>query len=213
MSTTTHTWDEHRERFVEATGDAPSSDLEARILDVFERHPTLVIAGVDHVAGRYERGLVRAPWVVLAMHVEEAAASSARASVPVQDERDRDRARSRAAQWMRVVGLLFESESELRDELFGERGMLRDFANDSELAEALIDLWHDLRPIGQRIEREAVERGRLNVAARAATRSRPSEIVEGTATIASQTPVMPRSSSVPSDAEIDALLLTGTAIA
>lgn len=213
MSTTTHTWDEHRERLVEATGDVPSSDLERRILDVFERHPTLVIAGVEHVAGRYERGLVRAPWVVLAMHVEEAAASSARASTPVQDERDRDRARSRAAQWMRVVGLLFESESELRDELFGERGMLREFANDSELTEGLLDLWHDLRPLGERIEREAVERGRLSVAARAATRSRPSEAVEGTATIASQTPVMPRSSPVPSDAEIDALLLTGTAIA
>src|SRR3954454_21727117 len=99
--TATYTWSEHRERLVEATGDAPSTELEQRILDVFERHPALVVAGVEHIAGRYERGLVRAPWVVLAKHVEEAAAASARASVPVRDERDRARARSRAAQWMR----------------------------------------------------------------------------------------------------------------
>lgn len=206
----THTWDEHRDRLVEATGDVPSSDLERRILDVFERHPSLVIAGVEHVAGRYERGLVRAPWVVLAMHVEEAAAASARASVPVQDERDRERARSRAAQWMRVVGLHFDSEAELRDELFGERGMLREFADDSELAEALLDLWRELRPAGEQIEREAVERGRLSVAARvAAARPRPSE-AESTATVAGP-PCTPRPSLVPSQAEFEALL-SGTLV-
>src|SRR3954471_18256202 len=104
--TATYTWSEHRERLVEATGDAPSAELEQRILDVFEQHPTLVVAGVEHIADRYQRGLVRAPWVVLAKHIEEAAASSARASAPVRDERERGRARSRAGQWMRTVGLL-----------------------------------------------------------------------------------------------------------
>lgn len=207
----TYTWSEHRERLIEATGDAPSAELEQRILDVFERHPSLVVAGVEHIADRYQRGLVRAPWVVLAKHVEEAATASARASAPVRDERDRDRARSRAAQWMRTVGLLFDTESELRDELFGERGMLRDFAGDSELAEGLVDLWRDLRPVAERIEYEAAERGRQDVAARAASRRPRPSGVERTATVAADPSFPPRSSLVPSQDEIEALL-SGTLV-
>jgi hypothetical protein len=158
-SSPTYVWSEHRDRLIEATGDAPSAEIEQRIVDVFEKHPSLVVAGVEHIVGRFERGLVRAPWVVLAMHVEEAAAASLRASVPVRDERDRDRARSRASQWMRTAGMHFDREDEIRDELFGDSGMLRQFADDTELVDELLALWATVRPVGVQLEAEAVERG------------------------------------------------------
>lgn len=160
---TEYVWSDTRYDLIDRWADSPRPELEQRIITVFENHPQLVIDAAEHIADRYESGLVRSPWAVLAKHVEEAADTATRSTRPVRGDRDRERARQRASQWMRTAGMHFDREDEVRDELFGERGMLRQFAGDTDLVDDLLELWHEQRPRGEQVEREAEERARRYV--------------------------------------------------
>jgi hypothetical protein len=152
---TTYTWQSLRDTYTTEWIDSPNAQLEQRILDVFERHPQLVVEAAEQVDQRFKRGVVRAPWVILAKHAEEGAVVAERATVPIKGERDKAKAVERAEQWIRAAGVLFDREAEIEAELF-ER-MLRPYANDSELRERLLQLWHDERPRGELAEQEASE--------------------------------------------------------
>lgn len=155
---TEYVWSDLRDALVIRWSDIPSADLEQRVLDVWERHPQLVTDAWEQIDERYARGVVRSPWAVLAKHVEEAAVIAERSSKAVTDDVDRTKAQQRGARWVRSTGIHFDRESEVRDELFGDFGMLRAYRNDDELVDALLTLWESERPRGERTEREAEER-------------------------------------------------------
>jgi hypothetical protein len=161
MSTTEYVWSVLRDDLVARWADSPHAPLEQRILDVWERHPQLVLDAAEHVAERYERGAIRSPWAVLAKHVEDAAANADRADRPAM-RRDKAKQRARAEQWLRATGVHFDLEREVEDELFGDRGMLRAYADDDGLREAMLALWQHERPRALRSELEAAGRMRLN---------------------------------------------------
>jgi hypothetical protein len=154
------------------TGDGPNQTLEAQLVELFERHPHDVSAAVEHVAGRYERGEIHAPWVILLKHAQETVEVRERAnSATATDERGRDKAMLRARQWMRNVGIHYDLAREVEDELrhgftSGMTGGLK-ITNDEDIVE-LLGLWRQLRPLGEQVEREAEERGRRYVAQRKA---------------------------------------------
>lgn len=166
---TEYVWSELRDPFTAHVGESPSAAIEQRIIDVFSKHPVVVTQGIEHVRERYDRGLVRSPWPVLAKHVEEERDAAERAtSVRATDTSDRRKLVERADCWIRSTGHYFDSEGELLDELFGDVGMLRQYAKDDELRERLLMLWRQRRveveiaerEYAQRVEREREERRR-----------------------------------------------------
>lgn len=177
---TEYVWSTMRDDVIAHCGDTPSAAIEQRILDVFEHHPRLVLHAIAHVVARWDQGVVRSVWPVLAKHVEEAATSDARASKTVSDKGDRVKAREQGAAWIKSSGLYFDRESDVDDELFGSveldddgeplldesgkqrrfGGLLRAFADDAELRDELLTLWATERPRGERAERESEERQR-----------------------------------------------------
>jgi hypothetical protein len=158
----TFVWTETRLRAIELFRDAPSAELEQRILDVFLEHPHLVIEAVEKIGRRYANGQVRMPWAVLAKAVSEMTSTLEGAAT---DERDRDKAIRRAEQWVRAAGKHFDSHAEIEDELFGDRGILSAWRDDDTLRGRMAKLWREVRPEGHLIAEQAEMRARSYVAA------------------------------------------------
>ena len=157
-----YVWSEMRDPFIEHVGATPSGAVEQRIIDVFTQHPKLVEQAIAHIGERYDRGLIRSPWPVLALQCEELRDKlSATGDVHASDRRDRAKARERGARWIKATGIHFDREAEVADELFGHFGMLRDYADDAQLRDELLTLWAAERPRGERCEAEALERMRV----------------------------------------------------
>jgi hypothetical protein len=109
---------------------------------------------------------VRSGWAVLRHRLE--AATEARSDVRVTAPDEREARLAAAEVWMRHAGLHVASEGEVLDELFGERGRLRAWASDDALQLRLLELWRRVRPEGEQIEREELERAEHHKRARAA---------------------------------------------
>lgn len=150
---TEYHWGPLRDHAIASFGDTPGSDLEQRIIDVFVQHPQIVAALIDAVAARVKAGKVRSGWAILATECER---STTTADTRATDTTDRDRAKRNAAQRINAELLHFDRESEVVDELFGERGHLRHWP---ELEDEYVALWQQNRPRGELVERQAEERG------------------------------------------------------
>lgn len=165
---TTYVWAELRDAFALRVGDAPGAQIEQQFLDAFDQHPELVAEALDYVAERHARGLVRSPWPVARLHVSALVDTAQRAaSATAQGGGDKRARVQRAQAWIRAAGIHFDRESELVDELFDSPGaMLKAYASDDELREQMAALWREVRPAGERVEREELERAQMWVAAR-----------------------------------------------
>ena len=71
---------------------------------------------------------------------------------------------------MHNAGVHFPSESEIVDELFNSRGLLRDFTDEATRAE-MLSLFRELRPLGEQVEREELERAEKQKEQRASLRA------------------------------------------
>lgn len=174
-----YVWADMRDPFIERVGSAPSAAIEQRIIDVFEKQPKLVELAIAHVGLRFEQGLIRSPWPVLAQHVEETREAQGKArEVRASDASGRVKAREQGQRWIRSTGVHFDREHEVEDELFGMTdadtngellkdsdgrvrrfgGLLPGYADDAELRDELLALWAAERPRGAKSERESIER-------------------------------------------------------
>jgi len=133
-------------------GTMPHPETAAAIANVYAKAPTAVAKAIDRTAADYETGSIRSPWGVLKSRVQQITitkTSNARAN-------DNEKAVQRAEQWIRNAGLHYDRWDEIHDELYGDRGKLRDHpATEPRMRE----LWHDLRPLGEQVEHEAIQRG------------------------------------------------------
>ena len=66
-------------------------------------------------------------------------------------------AEARAERYVRNAGYLLDRESELEDALWGDHGILRHSSNDA-LRERLLTLYRALRPQGEQVEADFLER-------------------------------------------------------
>jgi hypothetical protein len=171
---TEYVWTELRDRAVRAfNGDTPHGETEERLLTVFQENPVLVDTTMQRVADLFTAGKVSRPWPYLAKACEDAVKPGA--DVTVTDVRERDRAVARAEQWLRAAGgylpAVVEGVSrELLDELFGDRGLLRNWASDQLLRQRMLDVWDEVRPWFENTEwnanaRAVVRRGQRQKAA------------------------------------------------
>lgn len=152
---TTVSWASVRQGAIKTFHEIPHAAVEQEIIDVFAVQPQVVIDAIERLAARVESGHVRSGWAVL--RKELARAVEAPSSVTVELD-DRERRVANAERWLRNAGVHFDRESEVLDELFGERGTLKAWAGDELLRGRLLELWRTLRPKGERAEVAELER-------------------------------------------------------
>jgi hypothetical protein len=151
-----YSWNQMRDNFSNAVDDSPSAEMEERVLIVFRSSPALVEASMNKVIAAQQAGRVRSPWPFLATAVEQRA-TGAGADVIVSDADERQKALRQAKMWLRNAGVHYDRWAEVDEELF-ERGMMRPWADDETLRANIQLRWQELRPLGERVEREELER-------------------------------------------------------
>jgi hypothetical protein len=155
MSTTeTFHFEDTYQRACELFHDTPSAAQEQTLLDAFERGPRFVNDLIDRIATDVASGKINSGWAVTTKRLT----LSPRQNLTVTDKPDRQRAADNAERWIENAGVHFDRETELLDELFGDTGRLRQWRNDQELRQQMLNKWRTLRPLGEQAERELEER-------------------------------------------------------
>lgn len=149
-------WQTLRNTIIRETSDFPGGHLEDELITRYSENPQAVEQAVEKILAGYRAGKVRSVWGALKAEI-------ARAFDPANNPKH-DRSNSRkhaiehAEQWLKNAGLHFDRQTEIHDELFGERGLLAAHA-DPKTKQHLAERWQELRPLGEQTEREANERG------------------------------------------------------
>jgi hypothetical protein len=159
-------WQTLRNQFMRAIGgDPPGSQLEDELIAAYTDHPTVVERSIEKITLAYQAGKIRSPWGALKAEVAKAVDA---ARNPTHDKgSSKQKAIARAEQRTRNELLHYDRWEEAEDELFGDRGTLRDHDNPT-LRQRMETLWTELRPAGELVEAEAEERARRYVEQRAA---------------------------------------------
>lgn len=136
-------------------GQTPGRDLEASLVEQFERQPEAVIAAVEKLGERFAAGRVRSPWPLVLRELDQVD----RASIRADGKAERALRVRQAEAWIRNAGLHAPTEAECVDELFESRqALLTPWAADDVLRQRMCSLWRELRPIGEQIDRDLAER-------------------------------------------------------
>jgi hypothetical protein len=128
-------------------GTIPHPDTSNAIARVYAHAPQAVTNAIDRIALEYQDGGIRSPWGILKSRVQQIQTTER----TTNRANNRDKAIACAEQWVRNAGIHFDRESELIDELYGDRGMLREH---QDTRDRILELWRELRPIGEQIEAE-----------------------------------------------------------
>lgn len=147
------TWADIRQNISTQFGEPPGPQLENEIINAFQKNPQAVIKAADEVANALHAGEIHSGWPILRKRTERITNPLRNVTVPRPDARAK--AISRAEKWMKNAGMHFDTESEVEDELFGDRGMLRDWP---DLKPQFLELWKQARPIGQQLEQDLHDR-------------------------------------------------------
>lgn len=148
------TWHELLDQAIRDFGDPPGAQLEQKLVDAYAEHPAAVQVTLRKVAEQHKKGTVRQPWGLV--QAELAKQISVRANIPATAERAV--AEARAEQWMRAAGLHFDRWPEVEDDLFGDRGRLHPWHTDDALKQRMERLWNEVRPAGEALEHDQLER-------------------------------------------------------
>lgn len=159
-------WATLRDQAIKAfNGELPNATTEQDLIDAFTTNPLAVTKTLNDVAEQHANGKTRSGWAVwrsrtLAVHNAT--------NITVQIEDDRETKIAKAEAWIRNAGLHYDRETEIEDELFGDLGLLRNWAADEQLRQRILNLWRQKRPAGEQTEREQIERAEKWKATRAA---------------------------------------------
>lgn len=149
-------WQTLRNQFMRTIGgDPPGAQLEDGLIQAYATHPEAVERSFEKIALAFKAGKIRSPWGALKTEVAKAVDA---ARNPTHDKgASRTRAVERAEQRIRNELLHYDRWPEVEDELFGDRGTLRDHTTPA-LRQRMEDLWHELRPLGELTEHQAEQR-------------------------------------------------------
>lgn len=153
---TSYDWTTIRTDAIRRFQDEPSPKLETEILDVFRATPARVVTAINQIATDYANGKIRSPWGALRARLQRG--GTAGDSIIATDLHDRETAIAKAERWIRNAGLHYDLKREVDDDLFGDTGSLRDWADDELLHSRMLTLWREHRPRGEKTEAEADQR-------------------------------------------------------
>jgi hypothetical protein len=146
-------WQDLRTHLIDTYGETPRPETEAVIINAYQLHPAALEATALTLTADVKAGTIRSGWAVLR---SRAGSISGPPSNPARDTgAERQKKLNHAEQWVRAAGIHYDEPTEIEDELFGDRGQLRNYPN---LKDHILDYWANHRPTGLRLEREADER-------------------------------------------------------
>ena len=146
-------WGELRNHLIEQYGDTPRPETEAVIIAAYELHPTALEHAAQSVAIDVTTGTIRSGWAVLRSRANSIASPPSNPSRPTSV--DREKRIARAEQWIRNAGTHYDQVTEVEDELFNERGLLRDHP---DLKERMLHTWAEERHTGMQLEHDQIAR-------------------------------------------------------
>lgn len=149
-------WQTTRNQFMRTTGgDPPGAQLEDELITAYTNHPDAVERSIEKITLAYQAGKIRSPWGALKTEVAKAVDT---ARNPTHDRgASREKHIQRAEQRIRNELVHYDLASEVRDELFGDRGTLRNH-HTTDLEQRMLALWAELRPLGELAEHDQAER-------------------------------------------------------
>lgn len=167
---TDYHWPTIRDHTTRTFGELPHADTEAAILEIFELQPSVVTRILDEVAEDVAAGKVRSGWAVTRSRLNDAGRPAAEITI----SENRDASVQQAERYIANAGAYYDRwDTELEDELFGDRGRLHPWHTDEGLRDRLHRLWQAHRPRGEHADHqqhEDAQRHREQRAALAADR-------------------------------------------
>lgn len=154
MTDNTLTWNETRTFGIKRFGNAPGPEIENEMIQAFQTAPLAFVETIYEVANLVDRGEATSGWGLT--HARTRRLTQPVRDITVTKPDARAKAIDRAEQWLRVAGIHFDSQTEIEDELFGDRGQLKEWP---DLRDRMVDMWIEIRPIGEQLEREDIQRG------------------------------------------------------
>lgn len=167
-------WATLRDHLIEKYASTPHPTAEQEIIDAYELHPAQVekaaLALIDATG-------ITSPWGLLKSKAAKIAAPPSNPTRP--SAIDREKQISRAENWIRTTGCHYDRQTEILDELFNDRGLLREYAQidliedtsssdakwmlseptgDFQLVERMTKQWDQARPAGITIEQDSEAR-------------------------------------------------------
>lgn len=145
-------WQTLRNQFMrDIGGDPPGAALEDELIAAYTDHPQAIERSVEKITLGFKAGKIRSPWGALKTEVAKATDN---ARNPTHDRgATKTKAVARAEQWIRTAGIHYDRWTEVADDLFGERGRIREH-HTPQLEQRLMGLWQDHRPDAEHTERE-----------------------------------------------------------
>lgn len=129
---------------IQFNDEMPKLETENEILETFEQYPAIVVRTINDVAEALAQGKARSGWAVVKARLQDARRQAPQITV---DGEERERAVKQAERYIVHAGAHYDRwETELHDELFGDRGSLRDWSTDTNLTSRLEQLWQQQRP-------------------------------------------------------------------
>jgi hypothetical protein len=146
-------WASLRTHLITAYGEPPHPITEGEIIAAYEQHPAALEREAQNLSIALAGGNIRSGWAVL--RARAARLTTPQANPSRNSSIDREKALARAQQWTRNAGLHYDRWPEIEDELYNERGLLHHYP---ETIAAIHDFWDKIRPQGEAIEADALER-------------------------------------------------------
>ncbi len=148
---TEYHWSEIRDHAIELFGEAPSAQLEADVLEEFERRPAFVAQAIDRIGAKVAAGKVRSGWAILRKELYDTPTTP---NIVATDEAERTKRIDKAKQWIDNAGLHYDRADHVLADLFGDeyaKGPLTNY-DTPELRAELAAYWHNARPRGEQAE-------------------------------------------------------------
>lgn len=158
------TWHELYTEAIQAFNDTPGAQLEQHLIDAYAEHPAAVAVAISKITQAHKAGKINSPWGAVKAEVSKQIA--VRANIPAAGNRATQE--RNAEQWIRSAGLHYDRWAELHDELFGDRGPLRPWADDQVLEARVRRVYDEVRPVGEQIEQRELEEAAKWLATRSA---------------------------------------------
>ena len=141
-------WQTLRNQFMRTIGgDPPGAQLEDWLINAYAEHPDAIERTFEKITLAHKAGKVHSPWG--ALKTEATKAIDAARNPTHNAGSSKTKALARAEQWIRTAGIHYDRQTEIIDELYGERGPLRAHPDTQP---RILELWNELRPLGVILE-------------------------------------------------------------
>lgn len=136
-------------------GTTPGQQLEAQILFHFKAHPAATQTAIHKIGDRYVKGVIHSPWPLVLRELER---DSDREHHVANIDRERDKAIHLTEIYITNAGLYIPTEDEVLDDAFGPHGRLRNWSDDQELREHILEHWRAQRSRAETAEQATAAR-------------------------------------------------------